>query len=141
MGGGTAHYVYIDGSGYLVQGAQVGSSLRYKTAVRDLDGNVNAVLDLRPVRFDWKADGKADIGLIAEEVANVLPDLVLPDDQGRPNGVKYDRVPMYLLKVIRTQQSQIAALEERLAALEGAIKHINPKAGLPVTDIPSSPRE
>jgi hypothetical protein len=117
------------------------SSLRYKTAVRDLGGNANAVLDLRPVRFEWKSTGKPEIGLIAEEVEKVLPALVVYDADGRADAVKYDKVPMYLLKVIQTQQSQITALEERLKALEEAVKHIDTKPGLPVTDIPSSPRE
>jgi len=117
------------------------SSLRYKTAVRDLGGNANAVLDLRPVRFEWKSTGKPEIGLIAEEVEKVLPDLVVCDADGHADAVKYDKVPMYLLKVIQTQQSQITALEERLKALEEAVKHIDTKAGWPVTDIPSGPRE
>jgi len=138
---GTVYQVYVDSDKKLWRGAQVGSSLRYKTAVRDLDGNANAVLGLRPVRFAWKSTGKPEIGLIAEEVDKVLPDLVVYDADGRPDAVKYDKVPMYLLQVIRSQQSQITALEERLKALEEAVKHSDTKAGLPVTDIPSSPGE
>lgn len=133
----SGNYVYVDANGVLRKGAQVGSSLRYKTAVRDLDGDAKAVLDLRPVRFEWRSTGKAEIGLIAEEVAKVLPDLVVYDADGRADGVKYDKVSMYLLKVIRTQQSQIKALEEELKALEETVKHIDSKTGLPVRDIPS----
>jgi hypothetical protein len=138
---GTYYAIYAGADGKLYRGPQVGSSLRYKAAVRDLDVNVKSALDLRPVRFEWKASGEADIGLIAEEVQQVVPDLVIPDDQGRPNGVKYDKVPMYLLKVIQTQQSQITVLEERLKALEETVRHIDTKAQLPATRIPSSPRE
>jgi hypothetical protein len=133
---GTYYPVYAGTDGKLYRGPQIGSSLRYKAAVRDLDVNVKSVLDLRPVRFDWKADGKSDIGLIAEEVQEVVPDLVIYDSQGQPNGVKYDKVPMYLLEVIRTQQSQISALEERLTLLEGVIKRLDSKAKSPETDTP-----
>ncbi len=89
------------------------SSLRYKTAIRDLTGNANAVLDLRPVHFEWISNGQPEIGLVAEEVGKVLPDLVRYDKEGRPDAVKYDKVPLYLLQVVRAQQSQITTLEDK----------------------------
>jgi hypothetical protein len=73
---------------------------------------------LRPVSFEYKSSGQHDVGLIAEEVDQHLQDLVIYDNQGRPDAVKYDRVALYLLEVVKSQQERIAALENRIEALE-----------------------
>jgi hypothetical protein len=116
-----------DGSLHIAQG----SSLRYKTAVRDLTGDADAVLDLRPVRFQWISNGQPEIGLIAEEVDKALPDLVIYDKEGRPDAVKYDKVPVYLLQVVRAQQSRITALEDRLKTLEETVARLAPQTAQP----------
>ena len=63
-------------------------------------------------------------GFIAEEVAEVDPRLVFysKDEEGnnRPEGVAYDSFAPILLNLVKRQRDQIAALEIRLAALEGA---------------------
>jgi hypothetical protein len=87
------------------------SSRRYKTDIEDLAFDAQDVLKLRPVAFRWKATDHQDVGLIAEDLAEQLPDLVVYDQQGRPDGVKYDRVALYLLAVVKQQQQRIAALE------------------------------
>ncbi|MEW6249686.1 MAG: tail fiber domain-containing protein [Planctomycetota bacterium] len=129
---GTAN-VIADANGKLWK---TGSSRRYKTAIRDLPLQPDAVLDLRPVAFQWKTTGAADIGLIAEEVAATLPELVVYDDVGRPDAVKYDKVALYLVSVIEGQQQKIAdlaaqngALATRLARLEAALAELAEQAG------------
>ena len=77
-----------------------------------------AVLELRPVKYQCRVSGKEDVGLIAEEVEQVTRDLVIHNDDGSPEAVKYDRVALYLLQVVKAQQGSIAALEERLEVLE-----------------------
>lgn len=108
------------------------SSLRYKRNVNDMSDAGASVLSLRPVSFEWNAGGETEIGLIAEEVAEVLPDLVICDGDGHPDAVKYDKLSLHLLGVIRTQRSELAKqrgeidalradsrrMEERLIALE-----------------------
>ncbi len=110
-----ATYVHVDGNGKLWK---IASSKRYKTNIQDLTTDPHKVLELRPVRFQCKTTGQEDIGLIAEETEEVLKDLVIYDNEGRPDAVKYDRVAIYLLGVVKTQQDKIAALEERIVALE-----------------------
>ncbi|WP_320046826.1 tail fiber domain-containing protein [uncultured Ilyobacter sp.] len=61
------------------------SSLRYKHNVIGLPSSTAAVLALRPVTFNWNATGERDIGLIAEEVAEIVPELVLYDAEDRPD--------------------------------------------------------
>jgi len=101
--------VRVDASGVLTRSS---SSLRYKKNVRSLPSDPAAVLNLRPVAFDWRSTSEPDVGLIAEEVAQVLPELVVWDDQGRPDAVRYNRVALYLLEVVKQQQQRLAALEE-----------------------------
>ena len=119
-GGTVGVPVYVDTNGKLWKYT---SSKRYKTGFEDLPEDPEAVLKLNPVRFQWKTTGEEDIGLIAEEVDEVLKDLVVYDNEGRPEAVKYDRVALYLLSTVKAQQERIAALEARLAALEQPSRH------------------
>ncbi|MBN1585539.1 tail fiber domain-containing protein [Candidatus Uhrbacteria bacterium] len=83
------------------------SSIRFKKDVEDLDsGDWRKVFDLRPVSFRWKENGADDIGLIAEDVMKVDPALVFFDDDGLTTiGVKYDRVPLFLLMGLKELDS------------------------------------
>jgi hypothetical protein len=109
--------VVVDANGKLLYRIQI-SSKRYKTNIEDLELNTDAVLRIRPVSFRYKSSGRQDIGLIAEEVAEHLPDLVIYDEAGRPQAVKYDRVALYLLQAVKAQQERLAELEQRLEAFE-----------------------
>ena len=103
-----------------------GSSITLKENLRDitLEQSKNVLNNLRPVKFDWKANGKTEYGLIAEEVNTVDPLLArrAPDEDGNdtiPVDVDYSKVGVMLINVIKDQQAQITALETRIAALEG----------------------
>ena len=110
---GTGAPVVIDSAGNILQSA---SSIRYKTNIRKLEPS--NVLDLNPVRFQWKSTGQEDIGLIAEEVNKVTKDLVFFDNEGKPDGVKYDKVTLYLLDVVKEQQKQITELQAAVKSLQ-----------------------
>jgi hypothetical protein len=104
------------------------SSLRYKTAIQPFNGGLDLIKRLRPVSFNWKQGGLPDIGLIAEEVAEVEPLLITHNDKGEIEGVKYDRIAVVLLNAVKEQQALILQqqelnrkLEERLAALEALL--------------------
>jgi hypothetical protein len=105
---------------------------------------------LRPVTFRYKQphdDGSKRIqyGLIAEEVAEVLPDLAVFNPDGSPETVKYHLLPSLLLnevqgqqttierqeQTMRSQAEQIAALERRLSNLEAMLVRSGTAAGLP----------
>jgi hypothetical protein len=96
------------------------SSRRWKQDVRPLDGALDRVRRLRGVRFEWTPDapdglGGADLGVIAEEVAEVVPELVARDERGAPVAVDYARMTALLIEAVKTQQQQIEALERQLA--------------------------
>ncbi len=84
-----------------------GSSLRYKSNVRDFSSGLSLIKWLRPVSFNWKEGGMLDLGLVAEEVAKVEPLLTTTNDKGEVEGVKYDRVGVVLVNAVKEQQTQI----------------------------------
>jgi hypothetical protein len=119
VGGGTD--LVISGSDYVLRKS---SSRRYKHDVRELAVDAELVSQLRPVSFAWNSTCEADIGLIAEEVAEVLPDLVLYDTDGRPDGVKYDRLGVYLLQIVNTQKERIATQREQITDLSARLERL-----------------
>jgi hypothetical protein len=99
------------------------SSARYKRDIADIDQAGELLARLRPVSFRWRTDGSEDFGLIAEEVAEIEPRLVLHDADGRIDGVKYRYLGPLLIKAYQEQQrawasrdAEIAALKEQLVA-------------------------
>ncbi len=112
---GSGSAVQIDSSNVL---RKVSSSRRYKHDISDLLIRENQALKLRPVAFKWNSTGEPDIGLIAEEVDPLVPELVIRNSDGQPDGVKYDRLGVYLLGIVKSQRDQLAAQDARLSALE-----------------------
>lgn len=108
MGSSTGTTVVADANGKLWKQS---SSRRYKNDIHPLTINNDNVLKLQPVHFRYKETGAEDIGLIAEDVDEVLKDLVIYDSEGKPDAVKYDRIAVYLLGVIKQQQKEIEYLK------------------------------
>lgn len=101
--------------------ADCGSSIRYKENVNDFSRGPNLIGRLRPVSFNWKHGGMPDIGLVAEEVAEIEPLLVTRNEKGEVEGVKYDRVGVVLINAVKEQQAEIKALEEKVRSQEETI--------------------
>lgn len=87
------------------------SSIRYKTEVRPLDLSADAMARLQAVSFAWAGSGEQDIGLIAEEVAAIDPRLVVRNERGDIEGVKYDRINVLLVDALQKLQERVAKLE------------------------------
>jgi hypothetical protein len=109
--------------------ANCSSSLRYKTNVQTFLGGLDFVSRLRPVTFNWKEGGMADLGLGAEDVEKIEPLLVTYNKSGQVEGVKYDRIGVVMINAIKEQQAQIENqkaeienLKKRLEAVEGLKK-------------------
>jgi hypothetical protein len=127
---GDGNHVVVDASGKLWRERPPGSSSqRYKHNVADLPAAGDAVLGLRPVSFAWNSTGQPDIGLIAEEVAEVLPDLVICSADGQPDAVKYDKLALYLLDVVKSQREQISAQENELTRLRVRLERVEAAVG------------
>jgi hypothetical protein len=116
---GTA--VVIDSSGQL---GTVSSSIRYKEDVQPMASASERLLELRPVKFRYKkadASGEKPIqyGLIAEEVAQVYPELVVRDaTTGRIDGVRYDELAPMLLNQAQHDEQKIAAQAAEIRGLK-----------------------
>ncbi len=95
--------------------ANCSSSLRYKNHIADLALGLDVIAQLRPVTFDWKDSGQADLGFVAEEVNRLTPLLTTLNAQGQIEGVKYDRITAVLVKGMQEQQAQIVSLQQRNA--------------------------
>lgn len=115
--------VLVDSNGQL---GTVSSSRRFKEDIQDMGGASRAILDLRPVTYRYQKpfdDGSKPIqyGLIAEEVAEVFPDLVARSADGQIETVKYQMLDTLLLNEVQRQQAEIRALREWLVRLESAL--------------------
>ncbi len=104
------------------------SDARLKTDVASAEGNLAAAMKLRPVTFRWKTDGTQDFGMIAQEVREVLPMLVIGDESKEKLTVNYSQMSVVAIGAIQEQQQAItllqaenAELKARLAAIETAL--------------------
>jgi len=93
------------------------SSGKNKDNVEDIRGAVETLLSLRGVRYTWKDDGDADIGFIAEEMAEVLPEIVDFGEDGEAVGIDYGRVTALIVEAVKAQQRTIESQDRLLAEL------------------------
>ncbi len=99
------------------------SSRRFKEDVRAMGDVSERLARLRPVRFryDSERSGAADrrlhYGLIAEEVAEVLPELVALDAAGQPLAVRYDLLSSLLLRELQEQRQELDRLRQEQGRL------------------------
>ena len=92
---------------------QTSSARRFKENVAALDITDEQLAQLQLVEFDWKADGSHDVGLIADDVAEVLPWAVFHDENGLVLGIHYERLALALLPVLQRVTQRLDALEEK----------------------------
>lgn len=102
------------------------SSREYKDNIKTFENPLDTIDRLRGVTFDWRnanADGSHthDIGFIAEEIADVLPELVTRTADGKATGLDYGRVVPVAVEAIKAQRKEIADLKARLDAIEEAM--------------------
>ena len=108
--------VLVDSLGQL---GTVSSSRRFKEDIHDMTDASSRLLELRPVTFRYTqayADGSKpqQYGLVAEEVAEVFPELAVRDADGQIETVHYETLNVLLLNELQKQQRRIEALEQRL---------------------------
>lgn len=104
--------VLIDSTGQM---GTTSSSERYKDGIQDMSDYSSKLLDSRPVTFIYKSDKSRQRvpGLIAEEFAQLYPDMVVYDSEGRPDTIQYQELPAMLLNEIKKLNVRIAALESK----------------------------
>jgi uncharacterized coiled-coil protein SlyX len=117
---GTTLPVVVSDTGQLGTAA---SSRRFKKDIGPMEKASEAVLALKPVTFHYKNDtkGTPQFGLIAEEVAQVDPDLVVRDAEGEIYTVRYDAVNAMLLNEFLKEHRQVEEQEATIAHLKSAL--------------------
>jgi hypothetical protein len=128
--GGTGAAVVVDANGQL---GTVSSSRHYKEDIQAMGEASDRLLQLRPVTFHYKkpnaeGDKPLQFGLIAEEVAAVMPELVVNNKDGQPETVAYHLLPALLLNELQKehrlnleQSAQLRAQNERILAQQRQI--------------------
>lgn len=130
----SATTVFIDANGQL---GTIKSSAAVKEDIQSMGDVSERLLALRPVTFRYKQadDGGSkpvQYGLIAEEVAEAFPELVVHDAEGRPETVSYHLLATLLLnefqkehRVTESQAARIAELEREFARLADVVDRLN----------------
>jgi len=117
---------YVTGAGQIVaQSTSINSlsDISLKENIKPLETGLDEVIKLQPRRFDWKNDdGKNIAGFVAQEVEEILPDLVSEQKYNETENKKFlkmgDMIPT-LVKAIQEQQTIIEDLKSRIETLEG----------------------
>jgi len=129
--GAATAYEVLWQSDKLVKGNISSSSARYKEDIRPLQDDFNRILQAQCRSFVFKESNEDEIGFIAEEFAALGLDNLVIYREGRPDGIKYDKVPLYLLEVLKDQaktteqlKAENRSLTERLEALERAVQQL-----------------
>jgi hypothetical protein len=126
----SAYRFYVSSAGQIFATFTTISAIsdqRLKENVQDLDVGLDAVMALKPRKFDWKKgkgkDIKGDRGWIAQEFEQVFPDMIdewkdeAPEGEEPYKSVRADLIPV-LVKALQEQQQMIETLQAKVAALE-----------------------
>jgi hypothetical protein len=132
-------YVTIDSNGRLGRSNLNGSSRRFKHDIQLINNASEVIFALKPVSFrynkEYDATQRLSFGLIAEEVAEVAPNLVGRNKNGEPNSVRYEQINAMLLNEFlkehkKVQQLEVAVTEQRhdfettIAALKKEVERV-----------------
>lgn len=92
------------------------SDARLKTDVQTVAG-LDLISQLRGVSFAWQKDGSRSVGVIAQEVEQVLPSAVHTDADGMKS-VEYDQLIGVLIQAVKEQQKEIDTLKDDIEILK-----------------------
>ena len=115
--------VVIDSAGQL---GTIVSSKRFKKEIQPMDQASEAILGLKPVTFHYKSDSTdtPQFGLIAEEVAEVNPDLVVRDAHGEVYTVRYDAVNAMLLNEFLKEHRKVGEQNRKIEEQEAIVSQL-----------------
>jgi hypothetical protein len=121
------------------------SSRRYKEEIKPMDKASEALYQLKPVTFHYKKEinrtQALSFGLIAEEVAEVNPDLIVWDSAGKPETVRYEGVNAMLLNEFLKARRQIDAQQKQIEALTSGLQKVSAQleASKPAPQVVNNP--
>jgi hypothetical protein len=127
LGSGGIDHLCYNGSKQI---STCSSSLRYKTNIQPFTSGLSVLNRLRPITFDWKQGGIHDLGFGAEDIAAIEPLLVIRNDKGEVEGVKYDRITAVLVNAVKEQQEQIKLQQSQIQSLKKLVCQRNRHAAV-----------
>jgi hypothetical protein len=94
------------------------SSRRLKSNIQPLERALEKVEKLQGVSYERKADGKREIGVVAEDVDEIVPEVVSRDPKTHEvQGVDYSRLAALLIEAVKAQQTEIRQLKVEIEEL------------------------
>ncbi len=92
------------------------SDIRLKENLVELSDSeiLNKVLDLKTYQFNWKNGGASDLGMVAQEVENIFPELTFTNKVDGYMGINYSRIPTLLISAVQEQQKLLTGLSIKL---------------------------
>jgi hypothetical protein len=121
----------VNGTAWCSSGAWTGSDIRWKRNIKNLNNSLSDILELNAVSYDLKTDefpemgfetGK-QIGLIAQDVEKIFPELVRTDNNGYKS-VSYEKLSVLLVEGIKEQQKQIQDQQKEIDELKTLVKDL-----------------
>lgn len=91
------------------------SDIKLKTNIERISDPIEKVLQIDGVSFNWIGNGRPSLGVIADNVQEILPEIVTDGD---PKTVNYNGLIGLLIEAVKEQHSEINSLKERLSKLE-----------------------
>jgi hypothetical protein len=114
------------------------SSRRFKEDIFDMGESTSHLMNLRPVTFRYKQDHTDDqslqYGLIAEEVAEVYPELVSYDENGKPYTVRYHLLNSMLLNELHKQNRRLEEQAQHIEELRTLVEKLLSSTALATTN-------
>ncbi len=126
IGTTTPNYkLHVEGTTYCTGGAWTASDIRWKRNISNLSNILPGIMGLNAVNYDLRTDefpemgfeSGRQIGLIAQDVENIFPELVRTDNHGYKS-VSYEKLSVLLLEGIKEQQRQIDELKKEIEFLK-----------------------
>ncbi|HKC35216.1 MAG TPA: tail fiber domain-containing protein, partial [Chitinophagaceae bacterium] len=95
------------------------SDIRTKKNIQNMQYGLKEIMMMRPVTYQWKNEtgGKSKVGLIAQEVKTLIPEVVVGDETKETLGMNYAELVPVLIKAIQEQQKQIEQLKQDMYKL------------------------
>ena len=117
--GNAYHYGNLDVGGDVQATSFIYSSDRkLKENIKPVENSLDKILDLEGVSFDWKKDGRSDMGLIAQDVEKIFPEIVHTNKNNGLKSVEYGNLVSPLIEAIKEQQKEIEELKLEIKKLK-----------------------
>jgi hypothetical protein len=119
----TSVFTVAQGAGHAIaDGWDTYSSARWKSNIQTLNGALAKVVLLRGVSYDYSPAQKHDIGMIAEEVGKVVPEVVTYEANGiDAQSIDYARLTAVLVQAVKEQQQEIRRQQKQLQHLKAIV--------------------